>query len=354
MILFFVIIIFLFIVKMSEQKRKMDVSKMLDELVKATSSCYSCFCKSEEWSGVDVNEVKNELLQASEKVDMNGSKTYVIEDKSEHEIPNEVVLKNIGSWMYDNLIDLASRNGNKIDTGYPLKYLDTIVKYMGNKYDVDELNGVKFGDFCRELMEMRIPFRIDIMNRLCNGSNEYGIGWKNRCVIVNGTEYKMIFDFIKLRYHELNYNEEADRIEYVIDDKYEFIIQSFSNYLEDKSKGDELRSMIDRKLLNCFLAEYDLDMNNENVQDFFYPIYSPFLNESIINEEKYDDKLQEWLGNDYKWKLLYRVSEHDYTYSSFHEYCDNKGPTLIIIKSSEGWIFGAYLSQLDPIGSILY
>ena len=115
---------------MSGIQSKMDMSKILEELVKATSSCYSCFDKSEELSGVEVNEVKNELEKASEKVDMNGSKTYVLSDQSEHEVSNELVLKCLGSWMYDNLIDLDSRNGNKVDTGYPLKYLDEIVKYM--------------------------------------------------------------------------------------------------------------------------------------------------------------------------------------------------------------------------------
>ena len=50
--------------------------------------------------------------------------------------------------------------------------------------------------------------------------------------------------------------------------------------------------------------------------------------------------------NDYKWKLIYRSSEHGYTGSSFHEYCDDvNGPTLVIIKSSEGWIFGGYTTQ---------
>ena len=193
-------------------------------------------------------------------------------------------------------------------------------------------------------MEIRIPFRMDIMKRLCNGYNEYGVGWKNRCVVVNGNEYKMIFDCMKWKLSELKYNEEIERIEYVIDDKYEPIIQSFSNYLQDKSKSENLRSVIDRKLLNSFVDEYPLDMNNKDVQDFFYPIYSPFLKESIINEGYYDDKLREWTG-DYKWKLLYRASEHDYSGKSFHEYCDDKVPTLIVIKSSGGWIFGGYTTR---------
>ena len=49
--------------------------------------------------------------------------------------------------MYDNLIDLASRDGNKVDTGYPLKYFDEIVRYMKNECDISELNGVEFDDF---------------------------------------------------------------------------------------------------------------------------------------------------------------------------------------------------------------
>ena len=39
---------FLFIENMSGLQSKMDASNVLDELVKATSSCCRCFCKSEE------------------------------------------------------------------------------------------------------------------------------------------------------------------------------------------------------------------------------------------------------------------------------------------------------------------
>ena len=323
-----------------------DINKLLDELLKATSSCYGCLGKTEEWSGVEVNEMKNELEKASEKADMNESKTYVLSDKSKHEISNELVKNHQESLLNVNMIDIDSRNEkNEVEIDYRLKYMDEIVRYMANEYDIDKLNGIELDEFCRELMEMNIPFKMDIMKRLCNGYNEYGVGWKNRCVVVNGNEYKMIFDCMKWKLSELKYNVETDRIEYMIDGKYESIVQSFSNYLHDKSKGDELRSVIDRKQLNSFVDEYPLDMDNKDVQDFFYPIYSPFLKESIINEGEYDSYLREWLGNDYKWKLLYRASEHEYSAKSFHECCDDKGPTLVIIKSSGGWIFGGYTTQ---------
>ena len=71
---------------------------------------------------------------------------------------------------------------------------------------------------------------------------------------------------------------------------------------------------------------------------------SKLLMNTQIVEKKYDSYLKEWLGKS-KWKLIYRASEHEYTAKSFHEYCDDKGPTLIIIKSTHGWIFGGYTTQ---------
>ena len=71
---------------------------------------------------------------------------------------------------------------------------------------------------------------------------------------------------------------------------------------------------------------------------------SEFLPNTQLVNQQYDTKLREWIG-DYKWKMLYRASEHDYTARSFHEYCDDKGPTLVVIKSSGGWIFGGYTTQ---------
>ncbi len=72
---------------------------------------------------------------------------------------------------------------------------------------------------------------------------------------------------------------------------------------------------------------------------------SEYLLDTQLVDSQYDVKLREWLGNDYKWRLIYRASEHGYTSYSFHKYCDDKGPTLIVIKSDGGWIFGGYTTQ---------
>lgn len=39
-------------------------------------------------------------------------------------------------------------------------------------------------------------------------------------------------------------------------------------------------------------------------------------------------------------KLLFRASEHGQTPKDFHDRCDNKGPTVTIIKNDKGKEFG--------------
>ena len=285
---------------------------------------------------MNINGVTNKIEEAL----MNGKKIYSLLNGQKMEISNKLVIMYPESLLNVNLIDTDSRNNkNEIEIDFRLKYVDEMVKYMNNDYDIGELNEMEFDEFCRELMEMHILFKNDIMNRLYNNYTELGNRWKNRCLIVNTYECKLIFDYFKLKLSQLN---GYDRIEYAVNNQYEPIIQAFSNYLQDKANIDQYLSRIDRKLINSFFDEYSLDMASKDVQTFVYPIYSPFLKESIINEQQYDSYLKEWAG-DYNWKLLYRASVHNYAASSFHEYCDDKGPTLI--KSTEGWIFGGYTTQ---------
>ena len=173
---------------MSEMKTKIDADKVLDELMKASSSCIEIFGEKEEVSEMSVNEVKNELEMASEKIDLNDRKVYTFSN-GQKEMSNEVVIDHPESLLNVNMIDIDSRNDkNEVEIDLRFKYLDEMMKYMANEFDINELNGIELVEFCRELMEMNIPFKMDIMNRIYTGSNEYGAGWKNRSVIVNGNE----------------------------------------------------------------------------------------------------------------------------------------------------------------------
>ena len=218
------------------------MNRILDELVKNSSSCIEKMEKREEWkrmneemknvmvksddegvkksrlifndefevmkeemkrnedelSVMNMNKVVNDVKRVSEKVDMNDSKVYVFSDGQKREIVNELVKKYPECLLNVNMIDIDSRNNNnEIEIDFRFEYLDEIVSYMANNYVIDELNGIEFDEFCVELIEMNIPFRSDIMNRLYNGCNEYGVGWKNRCLMMNGNEYKLIVHYVQ-------------------------------------------------------------------------------------------------------------------------------------------------------------
>jgi len=55
-------------------------------------------------------------------------------------------------------------------------------------------------------------------------------------------------------------------------------------------------------------------------------------------------KLNEWAGYsvDKYWTLAFRASRDGFTAAKFHQLCDNKGETFIIIKSQNNYIFGGY------------
>ena len=64
----------------------------------------------------------------------------------------------------------------------------------------------------------------------------------------------------------------------------------------------------------------------------------------IVKNETHQSALQSWLPPNAICSLLFRASTDGNTPVDFHRYCDNKGPTLVLIKSGE-YIFGGYTSK---------
>jgi hypothetical protein len=46
-----------------------------------------------------------------------------------------------------------------------------------------------------------------------------------------------------------------------------------------------------------------------------------------------------------QWNLIYRASQHGFEISKFHAKCDNRPNTLVIIKSTNGNVFGGYTEK---------
>ena len=115
------------------------------------------------------------------------------------------------------------------------------------------------------------------------------------------------------------------------------------NYLRD----GELLFPEDRTVHKGLLKEakfYQVQGMIEQLEDKT-PMSPGFLGSSlIVKNETHQSTLQSWLPPNATCSLLYRASTDGNTPADFHRCCDNKGPTLVVIKSGE-YIFGGYTSQ---------
>jgi hypothetical protein len=65
----------------------------------------------------------------------------------------------------------------------------------------------------------------------------------------------------------------------------------------------------------------------------------------LTKNSTYFATIKEWLGaRKLKLDLLYRASRDTCSYDSMHSKVDNKGPTITVMTSFAGEIFGGYLS----------
>lgn len=72
------------------------------------------------------------------------------------------------------------------------------------------------------------------------------------------------------------------------------------------------------------------------------------LDSRIVQDASHKEALGRWLAEEWQGdppQLLYRASEHGWGGANFHARCNNQGPTLTVIKSTGGYIFGGYADQ---------
>ena len=62
-------------------------------------------------------------------------------------------------------------------------------------------------------------------------------------------------------------------------------------------------------------------------------------------------ELSLWLPRMTRAALLYRGSDHGMTPAAFHSRCDGKGPTLVLVRSDNGYTFGGYTSTAWTSGN---
>ncbi|KAK8798696.1 hypothetical protein WA158_007780 [Blastocystis sp. Blastoise] len=155
--------------------------------------------------------------------------------------------------------------------------------------------------------------------------------WKNYIMNYNNgfAEYNHIED-------NLFMNKKYEYIEYI----YEYINKGIIDIDIDKIAD------INKELLEKEMIELFGDKGKEEARE---AMIGRWFKESTIINRELEKPLVNWLGNEKKWKLLFRASEHSFSLEEFHEYCDNEGETVTLIKHlghrKHENIFGGYTDQ---------
>ena len=90
------------------------------------------------------------------------------------------------------------------------------------------------------------------------------------------------------------------------------------------------------------LLDYEENKNKNNKIEYKNDLYYS----RVFNNDNYLKNIMNWINPNKKinFYLIYNLS-YGGAAKSFHDYCDNKGPTLIVIRASSGYYFGGYTTE---------
>ena len=289
--------------------------------------------------------------------------SFIYRGESLSKINTDLVVNYPGSYFYREYMDGERTKDGDIFIDCDGTNDELIIKYMKNDVslieDVKKMSLEGRNKLIDDLTFLELPIKKDVLSELChNEDNEMMEAWRDRRVVMVNHENELDFNNQLKKYKLLNSIFDN---EYLKDIHYDKQNHSFNinlnmdycdviaDYLKNgKSINEELIANDDDSA-DYLINEMDMigielnDDDEEEIRGCFHPPLFMYIS-NIIDRRKYDGILQEWCG-DYNWRLIFRASDNDYLAKSFHRCCDGRKPTLIVIKSSGGWIFGGYTTQ---------
>ena len=141
---------------------------------------------------------------------------------------------------------------------------------------------------------------------------------------------------------EMNKKEKTDKEK--IKELYS-IISNLKSYFTNQI--NELSSKIEKQNIQIIELQKKLEEKNKSDSKNIKINNNNIFNDSIIinNNMDYISNLEKWISPDNKLfstKLLFRKSVNGDSFKEFHNLCDKKGKTLVLIKAEEGFIIGGY------------
>ncbi|KAJ5067344.1 btb/poz domain-containing protein [Anaeramoeba ignava] len=179
-------------------------------------------------------------------------------------------------------------------------------------------------------------------------------------------EFELFQSIIKWGKHKSNINQEKDNQKLKKKEKEKFqdqisniihkirFIDFTKQELEDTLKEDLIPDQISQKLIyfqiiqenENKLKEFIQFIQKENGNSFIFKTRFK-LDSEIIQVNEYADKLREWINDNeffFKMEKRYSTKREGIDCKKWHSICDNKGKTLVIIKSKDNFIFGGFTS----------
>ena len=269
------------------------------------------------------NEMKDKLKEEVNKVKENLEKYINISNnniKLSERINKGINLIDKNNKEIENMIKIMSYISkiNKIE-----KEMNNIFQELMRNIKIsynEEENNIKYEEYYFNGIPK--PYNIKFKDITYDNIN---IEWKiDNKLNINNFEYKNIKYEVEMRKENKIFNKiyKGNNNNYKINNlkprkNYEFRIRSLYN--------DYIGSWTDiKKVSTKFICD------------------SNILYESG-REKEFSNKLIEWSG--YKrMELIYRGSRDGSLSKNFHEKCDNKGPTITLIKNEKGNIFGGFSS----------
>ena len=237
---------------------------------------------------------------------MNSEETFQIISDRNNNI--SITMKNLKVYIEISVNYQDDRKNHTFNKEYTFEEIKTISKFFLAHENIDEI----FEDL------------IYLMN-------------KNTTKVIEDIGAMRInipLDSIKFKEITFNLNESENNENTQIIGLYKTISDLKTEIKDLKERLNEYEKYI--PYLEEFKKKFDEKNNTKIIRN---------LNSTILQDnENYNITLKNWINSDLKIKaeLLYRASRDGEDYSTFHRLCDNKGPTVVLAKLTDGDILGSY------------
>ncbi|KAJ5077972.1 btb/poz domain-containing protein [Anaeramoeba ignava] len=302
---------------------------------------------------------------------------------------NKLILKDVSSSILFSILNYFYSGKIEINLENAIQIL-----FFSSKYLIDELieitsnfikNNLRFETVVdilklseamnfNQLIDSSYQFIFDNFNEFIKTSffleleeNHLNLILLNE--IIEPNEFELFQSIIKWGKHKSNINQEKE-LEKEEKEKLQNQISNIINKirfidftkkeLQDILKEDLIPNQISKKLIQFQKLQNQNDKENEKKNEkklkrfiqkenrnqnslIFQPRFK--LDSKIIKEIGHFNKLKEWINNDEffsKMKKGFSAKRDGFDCKKWHDICDNKGKTLVIIKTKDNFIFGGF------------